>query len=430
MAELPRLQSADIKNKVVLLKVDHNVVKKGRIFDTFRIDRTIGTIFNIVERGGRLVIMSHVGRPRNKKTGEITCDNDTSVEPIVEYLEKKLYSKIHIPQFSIDPQYGIQQIDNSFYDAIERLRSYEIGAIYMPNTRWFKGEEESGSAREKFIGGLARGVDVFINDAFGSWQPHASTYDITKFLPSYAGYLMQEEIKNLDAVLNPQKPFLAIVAGSKYDTKIGPLKEIYKKVDNLILGGVIYNTYLCVKHNIEITGVSEEDKQLARELVEMDRVNKKILAPPFLIESDNLEKREGGYRSISIHDFKSGGKYNFVLDVDPKSFDDPEIKDAMGKAKTIFINAVMGLTPHFSDGSAACYRNIALNKDALKLFGGGDTLQELKNLCPDIYLKGLDNPKYYLFTGGGTVLTAIEMGSPYSLSSIKALMENSARPGS
>ena len=115
MSGLPRLQSADIKNKVVLLKVDHNVVKKGRILDTFRIDRTIGTIFNIVERGGRLVIMSHVGRPRNKKTGEITCDKDTSVEPIVEYLEKKLYSKIHIPQLSIDPHYGIRQIDNSFY---------------------------------------------------------------------------------------------------------------------------------------------------------------------------------------------------------------------------------------------------------------------------------------------------------------------------
>jgi len=428
MQKLPVVQDADLKDKVVLLKVDHNVVKKGVISDTFRIDRTLGTIFNIVERGGRLVIMTHVGRPRNKKTGEICCDKNTSVEPIVSYLEKKLYSKIYIPQFAIDPKYGICQIDDSIEDAIEKLRSYKIGIIYMPNSRWFQGEEQEGEARDKFINTLSGVIDIFVNDAFGSWQPHASTCGITRSLPSFAGYLMQEEIENLGLLLNPEKapkrPLLAIIAGSKYDTKIGPLKEIYKKVDNLILGGVIYNTYLSVKYNVKIKGVTDEDIKLAEELVEMDNINNKIVDLPFLIESDILEKREGSYRTIGINEFKSKDNYNYILDVDPESFNDTRVKEIIAKAKTIFINAVVGFTPDFADGSAALYKSISYNVDAIKLYGGGDTLQELKDSCADIYLKGLDDSKYYYFTGGGTVLKAIEKGSPYALPSVEALIEN------
>jgi phosphoglycerate kinase len=214
------------------------------------------------------------------------------------------------------------------------------------------------------------------------------------------------------------------VAGSKYDTKIKPLYAIYEKVDRLILGGVIYNTFLCAKYDIRIKGISEEDIKLAQDLVERDKTQKKIIELPLVVESDVMEGRvEGKYRTISIRDFSPGKTYGYILDIDPRSFDDPAVSETIGTAKTIFINAVMGFTPHFTAGSQALDNTIDSNRDAMKMYGGGDTLQEFKDLCPGLYLSVMDNANYYFFTGGGTVLTAIEEGSPYGLKPVEALMK-------
>ena len=293
---LKLIQEADINDKVVLLRVDHNVVKGGKIKDPSRIDSSLGTLFHIVSRGGRPILMTHVGRPRDKKTGKIICYADRSVNPVVAYLEKKIRVKIESPTFSIHPEIGITNIDNSIQKSIQRLKEYKIGAIYLPNIRWFQGEQADGPARTGFAKQLASLADIFVNDAFGSWQPHVSTFDITKYLPSYAGFLIQEEIENLEKVLNPTRPFLAIVAGAKYDTKIGPLKELYKRVDHLILGGRIYNTFLCAKYGVNITGVPEDDIDLALELVRSDKEKNKIIELPLLIEAENLgASKEGAY---------------------------------------------------------------------------------------------------------------------------------------
>ncbi|MBI5188181.1 MAG: phosphoglycerate kinase [Nitrospirae bacterium] len=426
---LPLIQNADLNGKVILVRFDHNVVKDGEIRDPYRIDRTLGTLYNIVERGGRPILMTHIGRPKDKKTGEIKCKLGESVEPIVEYLEHKLHTKFHIPRFNTDPKLGIIGIDTSINLYIRNLKERRIGGIYLPNTRWFQGEEATGEARENFAIQLAGLADIFINDAFGSWQPHASTYDITKHLPSYAGFLMQQEITNLSSVINPQRPFVAVVAGAKYDTKIKPLYAIYEKVDRLILGGVIYNTFLCAKYRISIEGVSEKDIIAARDLVEKDRVSQKIVELPYIVESDTIEGRiEGKYRTISIKDFREGRRYGYILDIDPESFEDRSVLESVSGARTIFVNAVMGFTPHFTSGSAALDSTIDRNRTAIKMYGGGDTLQEFKNLCPGLYLSVLDNTQYYFFTGGGAVLTAIEQGSPYGLKPVQALMENRGKP--
>ncbi|MBI5075251.1 MAG: phosphoglycerate kinase [Nitrospirae bacterium] len=422
---LPLIQEADLNGKIVLVRFDHNVVKNNEIRDPFRIDRTIGTLYHIVERGGRPIMMTHVGRPRDKRSGGIVCRPEESVGPIVQYLEQKLHTKIHVPGIPADPEKGIPGIDTSINLAIRELRERRLGGIYLPNTRWFQGEEAKGDAAESFALQLAGLADIYVNDAFGSWQPHASTYNITRHLPSYAGFLMQQEILHLDKVLHPERPFLAVVAGSKYDTKIRPLSAIYEKVDHLILGGVIYNTYLCAKYQVKIKGVLDEDIELARELVEKDKVRKKIVELPHLVESDILESRtEGRYRSISVKNFRPGNSYGYVLDIDPASFEDPAVSSVIAAAKTIFVNAVMGFTPHFSAGSQALDQTIDRNSSALKLYGGGDTLQEFKDLCPGLYLSVMDNANYYFFTGGGTVLTAIEQGSPYGLKPVQALMDS------
>jgi phosphoglycerate kinase len=422
---LPIVQNAPIEGKVVLVRFDHNVVKNGQISDPYRIDRTLGTLYNIVERGGRPVLMTHIGRPKDKKTGEIRCREEESVKPIVEYLERKLHIKFHIPEFAVSPGPGIAGIDTSINHAVRALKERRIGGIYLPNTRWFQAEEAQGEIREKLALQLAGLADIFINDAFGSWQPHVSTYDITKYLPSFAGFLMQEEIVNLEYVLNPSRPFTAVVAGAKYDTKIGPLYAIYRKADNLILGGVIYNTFLCAKYDIRIEGVSGQDVEAAKELVEMDRKGNKIVELPYVVESDIPEgKVEGKFRTISLKDFKKGNSYGYILDIDRESFSDKAVLDAILHSSTIFVNAVMGFTPHFYSGSQALDETIDKNTHAKKLYGGGDTLQEFKDLCPGLYLSVLDNAQYYFFTGGGTVLTAIEKGSPYGLKPIQALIEN------
>jgi len=422
----PRLrlmQDADMKDKIVLVRVDHNVVKKGKIKDPYRIEATMGTLYGVVEKGGRPILMTHVGRPRDKKTGEIRCDDSLSVEPIVKYLRNKLPIDIHIPAFAPEGTKGIVHIDESVRTAIEDLKKGTIGMIYLPNTRWFLGEQSKGEEREAFCNELASLADLFVNDAFGSWQAHVSTYDIAMKLPSYAGFLLQKELIHLDLVLNPTHPYVAVIAGAKYDTKIGPLKALYKKVDHLILGGLIYNTYLSAKYGIHIQGVSEEEINMAKELVQMDEKENKILELPYMVESEITDGREEGkWRKISLEEMKKNGKINYIVDVAPECFELPSVKEAILSAKTIFVNAVVGLMPFFHEGSARLYQIIFDNHDATKLFGGGDTLQELKNLAPRQYLVGLDSADTYYFTGGGSVLAAIEQNDPYHIKPIEALM--------
>jgi phosphoglycerate kinase len=422
---LPVIQDADLADKVVLVRVDHNVVKKGLIKDPYRIDRTMATLFNIAQMGGRMILMSHVGRPRDKKTGQITCDAATSTEPIAAYLQRKLHAKFFVPIFPVEEGRGIVAIDALLQSSINDLKERKIAAIYLSNTRWFEGEEVKGEPRASFARQLAAMAEVYVNDAFGSWQPHASTYDVAKHIPAFAGFLMQEEIAHLDQVLNPKRPFVAVVAGAKFDTKIGPLNELYKKVDHLILGGVIYNTFLSAKYNVQFAGVPKEDIAIAKELVAMDKDQKKILELPSLVEADALgEKIEGQYRPLDLQDLVPGQSYGHILDIDKRSFSDDQVARALGSAKTVFVNAVMGFAPHFMEGTEALFRTIAQNTEARKLYGGGDTIQEFKALCPGLFISAADDPLYYFFTGGGAVLKSIEQDQALGMEPLKALIKN------
>jgi len=420
---IPSIQDADLDGKVVLVRVDHNVVKKGEIHDPYRIDATIGTLYHINAKGGKIILMTHVGRPRDKKTGEITISKNTSVEPIVEYLRNKLHVNMKVPDFYPHENKGYLGIETSVNHYIRELQEGKIDGIYLPNTRWFQGEEAGGSDQERFANQLAGLADIFVNDAFGSWQPHASTVGVNKYLPSYAGFLMQKEIENLERIYSPQTPFIAVVAGSKFDTKIDSLYVLIKKADYLVLGGVIYNAYLSAKYGLDIKGISEEDMKHAKEFVEFSKQYPgKLVELPFIVESDTLEGREEGkYRVHNIHELKPGTKLNYVLDIAKKSFQEEKITKIFSSARTIFVNAVMGFTPHFNEGTIALDELIDENYEAVKLYGGGDTMQELKRLLPGLYIVALDSPKYYIFTGGGAVLKAIQEGTTLGIEPVKAL---------
>jgi len=160
----------------------------------------------------------------------------------------------------------------------------------------------------------------------------------------------------------------------------------------------------------------------------MDAHNKKILELPYVYESETMEgKIDGRFKVRSIKDLKKGMKLGYILDIAKESFEDPLVSDTINSARTIFVNAVMGYTPHFTEGSAVLDQKIDLNRSARKLYGGGDTLQEFKNLNPGLYLSVMDDSQYYFFTGGGTVLKAIEQGTPYGLDPVRDLIENGGR---
>jgi phosphoglycerate kinase len=422
--KIPIIQNADLKGKIVLVRVDHNVVKKGVIKDPYRIESTFGTIAYILAKGGKPILMTHAGRPKDKATGNIKIADDSAVDPIVNYLRKKLKLSIMVPDFTAVNDNGYMAIDTSVNLLINKLRSGEIDMIYMPNTRWFYGEERKDETADILARQFAGLADVFVNDAFGSYRPHVSVVGPTKYLPSYAGFLMQKEIENLDHIYYPDRPFVAVVAGSKFDTKIETLNKLLEVADKLVLGGVMYNTYLTAKYDIKIKGVSEEDTKSAKKFAEhCTNCNEKLVELPYIIESDTLEGRfDGQYRVRAISELKAGDELNYVLDVSKNSFADSNVKQIFHSARLFFINAVMGFTPNFTEGTIALDRLVHENRSASKLFGGGDTLQEMKILVPDLYMEALDDPSYYMFTGGGAVLKAIQEGEATGMDMIKALI--------
>ena len=423
MKILKSVRDADLRNKIVLVRVDHNVVKKGLIHDPYRIDVTFSTLFHIVSKGGKLILMTHNGRPKNKKTGEISISDDSSIAPIVEYLKKKLQVDFVIPNFKAEENKGIVTFIDDLKPVVEQLRNGEIDGIYLPNTRWFAGEEDKAELAEAMAIDLSSIADVFVNDAFGSWQAHTSTYKIAEKLPSYAGFLMEKEISNLERIFKPNRPFIAVVAGSKFDTKIEPLYALLQKADYLVLGGVMYNAYLCAKYGFSIKGIAEDDIEHARKFVEYSaQFPGKIIELKYIIESDTLEgKIEGKYRKHNILMLDKGAQLNFILDIAKESFNDPEVHSIFHKAHTIFVNAVMGFTPYFNEGTIALDELIDDNPEGIKLYGGGDTLQELKRLLPGLYIMAIDSPQYYIFTGGGAVLKAVESGNALGIKPISLL---------
>lgn len=420
---MPLLQEANLKDKIVLVRVDHNVVKKGMIHDPYRIDATLGTLYYINAKGGKIILMTHVGRPKNKKTGEINISDDTSVQPIVDYLQGKLHIRLKVPEFQARENIGYQDVDSSVNHLIRELKDNVIDGIYMPNTRWFTGEEDKGSAGDRFAYQLAGLADIYVNDAFGSWQPHASTVKVADYLPSFAGFLMQKEIQNLDRIFMPERPFVSVVAGSKFDTKADSLNALLKTSDYLVLGGVIYNAWLCARYGIEIKGIEADDLEHAKAFVEFaEKYPGKLIELPYIVESDTIEgKINGQFRTIDIRTLKKGQRLNYVLDIDPLSFHEDNVLKVFSGARTVFVNAVMGYTPYFNEGTIALDELIDKNAEAVKLYGGGDTMQELKRLLPGLYIVALDSPQYYIFTGGGAVLKAIQENSVGGLEPVKAL---------
>ncbi len=375
--KLRTIENLDVRGKYVLLRDDFNVqIVDDKITDPFRIEQSMPTINALRDAGARIAIVAHRGRPKGGRNMEY------SLRPIADFMGIEL-----IPDC----------LDKGF---MANMRDGDV--VLLENVRFYAGEEKNDPA---FAADLARGFDVFVNDAFAvSHRAHASTVGVAEILPSFAGNLLASEIEHLSAVMeNPARPLLSIVAGSKVSTKIGVLKALAKLSDTLIIGGALGTTFNYAQGGRVGNSLYEADqKDTALEILDYaEKNNCRVLLP-----LDKGVAKEFTRDAARVNkDFTEIEDDDVIIDagVQTTARDVAEIRTA----KTVIWNGTVGMAewqPTWSYGSFAIANAIAEQTRAGKLesiIGGGDTVAALE-AC------GVKNDITYVSTGGGAFLEFIE----------------------
>ena len=375
--KLRTIENLDVRGKYVLLRDDFNVqIVDNKITDPFRIEQSMPTINALRDAGARIAIVAHRGRPKGERNMEY------SLRPIADFMGIELISDC---------------LDKGF---MANMRDGDV--VLLENVRFYAGEEKNDPA---FAADLARGFDVFVNDAFAvSHRAHASTVGVAEILPSFAGKLLASEIRHLSAVMeNPARPLLSIVAGSKVSTKIGVLKALAKLSDTLIIGGALGTTFNYAQGGRVGKSLYEADqKDTALEILDYaEKNNCRVLLP-----LDKGVAKEFTREAARVNkDFTEIEDDDVIIDagVQTTARDVAEIR----AAKTVIWNGTVGMAewqPTWSYGSFAIANAIAEQTRAGKLesiIGGGDTVAALE-AC------GVKNDITYVSTGGGAFLEFIE----------------------
>lgn len=375
--KLRTIENLDLRGKYVLLRDDFNVqIVDNIITEPFRIDESMPTINALRASGARIAIVAHRGRPNGTRNMEY------SLQPVADYMGIKL-----IPDC----------LDKSFLTDM-----HDGDVVLLENVRFYAGEEQNDPA---FSADLARGFDIFINDAFAvSHRAHASTVGVAEILPSYAGKLLASEIEHLTAVMkNPDRPLLSIVAGSKVSTKIGVLKALAKLSDTLIIDGALGTTFnYATGARVGNSLYEASMRETALEILEFAKQNNcRVLLPldkgVAKIFERNADRSDKDFTQIADNDIIIDSGYQTT------KRNISEIK----AAKTVIWNGTVGMAewaPTWSYGSFALARAIAEQTRAGKLtsvIGGGDTVAAL-SAC------GVKGDITYVSTGGGAFLEFIE----------------------
>ena len=375
--KLRTIENIDVRGKYVLLRDDFNVqIVDGKITDTFRIDQSMPTINALRNGGAKIAIVAHRGRPKGERNMEYT------LQPIADYMNIPLIGDCLDKEFLGNMQDG--------------------DVVLLENVRFYPGEEKNDV---EFASELARGYDIFVNDAFAvSHRAHASTVGVAEILPSYAGNLLASEIESLSDVMeNPQRPLLSIVAGSKVSTKIGVLKALAKLSDTLIIGGALGTTfnYACGAR-VGNSLFEADQKETALEILEYAKQNNcQVLLP--------LDK--GVAKEFARDAVRENKNFDEIQDDDVIIDAGIETTErdvaAIEQARTVIWNGTVGMAewmPTWSYGSFALANAIAQQTRDGKItsiIGGGDTVAALE-AC------GVKDDITYVSTGGGAFLEFIE----------------------
>jgi len=373
----------NLYDKKVLLRLDLNVpLKDGKITDQTRINKILPIINFLIKKKTKILVVSHVGRPKGK------INKNLSLEPICKNLEKKINQKIKLIKENI---LHLKR-DDLFNDTKEQI-------VFLENIRFYEEEEKNDSNFSKHLSKL---VDIFVNDAFScSHRAHASVSKITEFLPSYAGLQLETEINALKKVTTEiKKPVSCIIGGSKISTKIGLIKNLIPKFDNIIIVGAMANNIL--NHLGNPIGKSIKEDNCGPIIDDIFKTAKnhscKIFYPEDVVVGKTIEDK------AEIKELNNIKNDDLILDIGPKTVD--KIKNIIEISKTVLWNGPAGYfeNPNFASGSYEIAKKIVeKNKNDLiySVVGGGDTISVLNQI-------NVINNFNFVSTAGGAFLEYLE----------------------
>jgi phosphoglycerate kinase len=376
------IRDVDVQNKRVLIRVDFNVPQddQGNITDDIRIRESTFTIDYILRREGKIILMSHLGRPKGKVTDEFR------LTPVA----KRLSELLDRPVKKLDDCVG-PEVEK----AVAEMKPGDI--VLLENLRFYKEEEKNDP---EFAKKLARLGDLFVNDAFGtSHRAHASTEGVTHYLPSVAGFLVEKEIQYFERInRNPDKPFVLVLGGAKVSDKIPMIENMLQKVDAILVGGAMAYTFL--KQAGVSIGSSRFEKDVAdtaKTILEMAKTKEvEFLLPVDHIVCDNFDapSKIKTTSDAAIEDGFMG------VDIGPKTI--ALYTDALKKAKTIVWNGPMGVfeKDRFAEGTKKIAEAIAASS-AVSVVGGGDSAAAAQKF-------GVQDRISHISTGGGASLEYLE----------------------
>ena len=373
----------NLNQKKVLLRLDLNVpLDNGKITDTTRIDKILPTINFLLKNEAKIIILSHVGRPKGKVVSEL------SLKPICEDLKNKLNQNIKLVSKNI------KEIKST-----DLFNEHDEKIVILENLRFYEEEEKNDNGFAKHLASLA---DIYVNDAFScSHRAHASIFEITKFIPSYAGLQLNLEIDALTKITSEiQRPITCIIGGSKISSKINIIKNLIAKFDNIIIVGGMANNILRYK-GYEIGKSIQEDNcdKIIEEIFSLSKKeNCKIIYPEDVAVGKNLDG------SAEIKELNNISKDELILDIGPKTI--KAINSLIEESSTILWNGPAGYfeNPNFAKGSLEIAKKIIeknKNNRIYSVAGGGDTVSLLNGI-------GAINNFNFVSTAGGAFLEYLE----------------------
>jgi len=376
-------EEVNLVNKKILLRLDLNVpIIDNKITDTTRIDKILPTLGYLINQNTKIIIISHVGRPKGKVVNEL------SLKLICEELSKKLNQNINLISKNIKDINSKELFNNND----ERI-------IMLENIRFYPEEEKNN---QQFAKNLANLADIYVNDAFScSHRAHASIHEITNFLPSYSGLQFDLEVNALKKITSEiKKPITCIIGGSKVSTKINIIKNLIPKFDNIIIvGGMANNIIKYMGNNIGKSLQEENSEKIIKEIFSLsEKVNCKIIYPEDIVVGKNLKGEP------QIKELSEIALDDMILDIGPKTINN--INNIIDKSSTILWNGPAGYfeNPNFANGSIEIAKRIIENNKSNKIYsvaGGGDTVSLINDL-------NAVNNFNFVSTAGGAFLEYLE----------------------